>query len=209
MALPGPGDRVRLDPGRLRHGLPVLRHRPGGFTRHLTAGEIVEQVVGASGGPAPGSPTWSSWAWGSRWPTTTACGRAVSAARRDRDLGPPPHVSTVGWCRHPPPGRRGAAGQPGRVPPRGQRQLRDELVPINRRYPLAELAEACAAYVDASRRRLSIEWALIDGVNDRGRTRPSSPPSRGRLAPTSTSSRSTRRRGTRSWALRGPRAAFP
>src|SRR5208283_6014459 len=46
--------------------------------------------------------------------------------------------------------------------------LRDELVPINRRYPLAVLAEACAAYVAASRRRLSIEWALIDSVNDRG-----------------------------------------
>ena len=30
------------------------------------------------------------------------------------------------------------------------------------------LAEACAEYVAASGRRLSIEWALIDGVNDRG-----------------------------------------
>ena len=47
--------------------------------------------------------------------------------------------------------------------------LRDELVPINRRYPLEELALACAGYVAASGRRLSIEWALIDAVNDRGR----------------------------------------
>jgi 23S rRNA (adenine2503-C2)-methyltransferase len=45
--------------------------------------------------------------------------------------------------------------------------LRDELVPINRRYPLADLAAACAEYVAASGRRLSIEWALIHGVNDR------------------------------------------
>jgi 23S rRNA (adenine2503-C2)-methyltransferase len=45
--------------------------------------------------------------------------------------------------------------------------LRDELVPINRRYPLAVLADACAEYVAASGRRLSIEWAMIDGVNDR------------------------------------------
>ena len=29
------------------------------------------------------------------------------------------------------------------------------------------LAEACAEYVAASGRRLSIEWAMIDGVNDR------------------------------------------
>jgi 23S rRNA (adenine2503-C2)-methyltransferase len=45
--------------------------------------------------------------------------------------------------------------------------LRDELVPINRRYDLATLAAACDDYVAASRRRLSFEWALIDGVNDR------------------------------------------
>jgi 23S rRNA (adenine2503-C2)-methyltransferase len=46
--------------------------------------------------------------------------------------------------------------------------LRDELVPINRRYPLGDLAAACAEYVAATGRRLSIEWAMIDDVNDRG-----------------------------------------
>src|SRR5579859_6636555 len=45
--------------------------------------------------------------------------------------------------------------------------LRDRLVPINRRYPLAVLTEACRRYVVATRRRLSLEWAMIDGVNDR------------------------------------------
>ena len=45
--------------------------------------------------------------------------------------------------------------------------LRDELVPLNRRYPLAQVVEACWAYLDAKGRRLSFEWALIDGVNDR------------------------------------------
>ncbi len=44
--------------------------------------------------------------------------------------------------------------------------LRDTLVPINRRYPLDELADACHAWVAATRRRLSFEWALIEGVND-------------------------------------------
>jgi len=44
--------------------------------------------------------------------------------------------------------------------------LRDELVPINRRYPLAELMTACAEYVESTGRRLSFEWALIDQVND-------------------------------------------
>jgi hypothetical protein len=44
--------------------------------------------------------------------------------------------------------------------------LRNELVPINRRYPLADLEAACAAYLAAKGRRLSFEWALIDSVND-------------------------------------------
>jgi 23S rRNA (adenine2503-C2)-methyltransferase len=43
---------------------------------------------------------------------------------------------------------------------------RDVLVPINRRYPLPVLAEACAEYVEATGRRLSIEWAMIHDVND-------------------------------------------
>jgi 23S rRNA (adenine2503-C2)-methyltransferase len=46
-------------------------------------------------------------------------------------------------------------------------ELRDELVPINRRYPLAELMDACQEYFDATHRRVSFEWALIHGVNDR------------------------------------------
>ena len=44
--------------------------------------------------------------------------------------------------------------------------LRDQLVPLNKRYPLHDLIEACRAYVNATRRRLSFEWALIDHVND-------------------------------------------
>jgi len=45
-------------------------------------------------------------------------------------------------------------------------ELRDQLVPINRRYPLRDLIAACRAYVETTHRRLSFEWALIDGVND-------------------------------------------
>ena len=46
-------------------------------------------------------------------------------------------------------------------------QLRDELVPINKRYPIDDLMTACAEYLAAKGRRLSFEWAMIDGVNDR------------------------------------------
>ena len=45
-------------------------------------------------------------------------------------------------------------------------ELRDELVPVNRRYPLASLEAAIAAWHARTRRRPSIEWAMIDSVND-------------------------------------------
>jgi hypothetical protein len=48
-------------------------------------------------------------------------------------------------------------------------ELRDELVPVNRRHRIAELMTACADYLAAKRRRITFEWALIDGVNDTDR----------------------------------------
>lgn len=45
-------------------------------------------------------------------------------------------------------------------------ELRTRLVPLNRRYPLAELLSACRRYVEATRRRLTFEYVLIGGVND-------------------------------------------
>jgi 23S rRNA (adenine2503-C2)-methyltransferase len=44
--------------------------------------------------------------------------------------------------------------------------LRNQLVPINRRYDLDALFEACHRYVQRTGRRISVEWALIEGVND-------------------------------------------
>ncbi|MBA2608421.1 MAG: 23S rRNA (adenine(2503)-C(2))-methyltransferase RlmN, partial [Actinobacteria bacterium] len=46
-------------------------------------------------------------------------------------------------------------------------KLRNELVPVNRRYPLATLIAACRGYIGNRNRRLSFEWACIAGVNDR------------------------------------------
>ncbi len=45
--------------------------------------------------------------------------------------------------------------------------LRDELVPLNRKYPLAELIGACRRYPGASNaRRITFEYVMLDGVND-------------------------------------------
>jgi 23S rRNA (adenine2503-C2)-methyltransferase len=45
-------------------------------------------------------------------------------------------------------------------------ELRDDLVPPNRLYPLARLEAAMAAWRDRTHRRPSIEWAMIADVND-------------------------------------------
>jgi 23S rRNA (adenine2503-C2)-methyltransferase len=45
-------------------------------------------------------------------------------------------------------------------------ELRSRLVPLNHRYPLDELMDACRDYLATTRRRLSFEWTLIRGVND-------------------------------------------
>jgi 23S rRNA (adenine2503-C2)-methyltransferase len=45
--------------------------------------------------------------------------------------------------------------------------LRDDLVPLNRKYPIAELLDACNRYLDAAPRDfITFEYCMLDGVND-------------------------------------------
>ena len=45
--------------------------------------------------------------------------------------------------------------------------LRDALVPLNRKYPIAELLDACRRYLDAAPRDfITFEYCMLDGVND-------------------------------------------
>ncbi len=45
--------------------------------------------------------------------------------------------------------------------------LRNTLVPLNKKYPIAELLEACKRYVaDEPRRRVTFEYVMLDGIND-------------------------------------------
>jgi 23S rRNA (adenine2503-C2)-methyltransferase len=145
-----------------------------GFERHLTTGEIVEQVMRAMRQARDGAPP-------RRVSNVVFMGMGEPFANYDRtwaavqrihdDLGLSARhltLSTVGIV----PGIRRLAGE--RLPVNlavslhaANDDLRNELVPINRRYPLATLTAACRAYLAAKGRRLSFEWALIDGVNDR------------------------------------------
>ena len=45
--------------------------------------------------------------------------------------------------------------------------LRDDLVPLNRKYPIAELMQACRSYLEAAPRDfITFEYCMLDGVND-------------------------------------------
>ncbi len=45
--------------------------------------------------------------------------------------------------------------------------VRDTIMPVNKAYPTQELLDACRDYYAATNRRISFEYAMIDGVNDR------------------------------------------
>ncbi len=47
-------------------------------------------------------------------------------------------------------------------------ELRNELVPINRKYPISKLLEACHSYLSSlsDKRSITVEYTLLDGVND-------------------------------------------
>jgi 23S rRNA (adenine2503-C2)-methyltransferase len=44
--------------------------------------------------------------------------------------------------------------------------VRQQIMPVNKKYPLAELLDACADYQDKKRKMMTLEYILIEGVND-------------------------------------------
>ncbi len=145
-----------------------------GFDRQLSAGEIVEQVVRAARRARDDGRRLSNVVFmGMGEPLANYDATWAAIARLHADLGLSARhltLSTVGIV----PGIRRLAAEA--LPVNlavslhaADDALRDELVPVNRRYPLSALMDACAGYLLAKGRRLSFEWALIDGVNDRDR----------------------------------------
>ncbi len=77
-------------------------------------------------------------------------------------------VSTVGWV----PGiermaREGPSVRLALSLHAAEDALRSELMPVNERYPLAEVLESCRAWHAARRRKVFIEYLMLAGVNDR------------------------------------------
>ena len=145
----------------------------GGFERNLTAGEIVAQVLFYARQLA---------AAGLRVTNIVFMGMGEPLANYDatwtaiRRLNDPSGfglgaramtLSTVGLV----PGIRRMAQEPEQVGlaislHAADDDLRDRLVPVNRRYPLAQLMEACHDYIRQTHRRITFEYALMAGVND-------------------------------------------
>jgi 23S rRNA (adenine2503-C2)-methyltransferase len=140
-----------------------------GFERHLTTGEIVEQVIRAIREAKPRRVS-NIVFMGMGEPLANYDATWGAVERLHGDIGLSARhitVSTVGII----PGirRLTEATLPVNLAVSlhaANDALRDELVPINRRYPLADLAEACADYLMVKNRRLSFEWAMIADVND-------------------------------------------
>ena len=143
-----------------------------GFTRQLTTGEIVEQVVMAARKARQLDRRLANVVFmgmGEPLANEAAVWAAIERIHDGIGLGAR-HltVSTVGLV----PGIKRLTEWPMQVNlavslHAANNELRDEMVPINRRYPLEALMSACSDYLIAKGRRLSFEWALIDGVNDR------------------------------------------
>jgi 23S rRNA (adenine2503-C2)-methyltransferase len=147
-----------------------------GFERHLDAGEIVAQVAYAQAFlrqiGMPGTPDHlTNVVFMGMGEPLANYDRVREAIRRMIEVmglsARSITVSTVGMV----PGIRRLAEEPWPVSlavslHAADDELRSTLVPINRRYPLAELEAAAAGYFEKKRRRLSIEWTMMDGVND-------------------------------------------
>jgi 23S rRNA (adenine2503-C2)-methyltransferase len=145
-----------------------------GFTRHLTAGEIIEQVVRCAREAKHHGRRIDNIVFMGMGEPLANVGPVWTAVQRIHDdIGISARhitVSTVGiipginslkdWAL---PVNLAVSMHAAR------NDLRDELVPINKRYPIEDLIATCRQYLSVKNRRVTFEWALIDKVNDTDR----------------------------------------
>jgi 23S rRNA (adenine2503-C2)-methyltransferase len=140
-----------------------------GFERNLSTGEIVEQVLRAA--HASPQPVTHVVFMGMGEPLANYAPTWAAVERLHHDLGLSARhitVSTVGIV----PGIRRLAAEALPVTlaislHAPDDELRETMIPVNRRYPLAEVLDAAAEFGAARGRRVTFEYACIDHVNDR------------------------------------------
>ncbi|MBO0836553.1 MAG: 23S rRNA (adenine(2503)-C(2))-methyltransferase RlmN [Actinobacteria bacterium] len=159
---------------------PFCATGQAGLTRNLSAAEIVAQVVAGAramaSGAVPGGPgRVSNVVFMGMGEPLANYASVLAALRRITDPSPAGlgisqravTVSTVGLV--PAIGRLVAEGLSVRLAVSlhaPDDELRDELVPVNRRWPVTHVLDAAWDYAAATGRRVSIEYAMIRDVND-------------------------------------------
>ncbi|MGH3821928.1 MAG: 23S rRNA (adenine(2503)-C(2))-methyltransferase RlmN [Pseudonocardiaceae bacterium] len=159
---------------------PFCATGQGGLTRNLSTAEIVDQVRAAAaairdGELAGGAGRLSNVVFMGMGEPLANYQRVVTALRRITDPAPEGlglsqrsvTVSTVGLV----PAIRRLAAEGLQVTlavslHAPDDELRDTLVPVNRRWKVAEVLDAARHYAESTGRRVSIEYALIRDVND-------------------------------------------
>jgi 23S rRNA (adenine2503-C2)-methyltransferase len=158
------------------------------FARNLTASEIVEQALhfrrmeglrpgavsprnGASGRSDAARQPISNCVFMGMGEPMLNIENVLAACERLPDLGITHRrtaISTVGWI----PGIERLTEQ--EMPLRlalslhaADEALRSQLMPVNDRYPLADVLDACRAFYERKRRRVFVEYVMLAGVNDR------------------------------------------
>jgi 23S rRNA (adenine2503-C2)-methyltransferase len=156
------------------------------FGRNLTTSEILDQALHfrrMSGSPPRDIVSRGLTENGAVPAPTTHCvfmgmgepmmnlDNVLAACRKLPDLGITSRrtaVSTVGWI----PGILRLAESP--LPLRlalslhaPEDELRSQIMPVNERYPLEQVLEACEEFYEAKRRKVFIEYVMLAGVNDR------------------------------------------
>jgi 23S rRNA (adenine2503-C2)-methyltransferase len=159
---------------------PFCATGQAGLTRNLSTGEIVSQVVNGArvltrGGMAGGAGRVSNIVFMGMGEPLANYASVLAAVRRMTDPVPAGlgisqraiTVSTVGLV----PAMTKLAGEGLSVRlavslHAPDDELRDELVPVNRRWKVAEVLDAAWGYAAATGRRVSVEYAMIRDVND-------------------------------------------
>jgi 23S rRNA (adenine2503-C2)-methyltransferase len=140
------------------------------FARNLSAGEIVDQALHFRRLEGDATPISNCVFMGMGEPMLNL-DNVLAACERLPDLGIGHRhiaISTVGWI----PGIERLAEQ--QMPLRlalslhaADEALRSELMPVNERYPLSDVIEACTAFYERKRRRVFVEYVMLRGINDR------------------------------------------
>jgi 23S rRNA (adenine2503-C2)-methyltransferase len=136
------------------------------FARNLTASEILEQALHFRRTEAVDHCVFM----GMGEPMLNL-DNVLAACERLPDIGVTHRrttISTVGWI----PGieRLTECDMPIRLAlslHAAEEDLRSQLMPVNDRYPLADVIEACRAFYARKRRRVFVEYVMLAGVNDR------------------------------------------